>query len=97
MQKTSKTDYVPVKDGCIYYSGDSPWRNTYYYLGRTLDKGFLWLYIGNPKMFVQDTSEYICNRFYGSVKNIFKTKNNKKVHLLASEESSRLFLLIMVC
>lgn len=74
-----------LKVGCLYYSGKTPWRSIYCYLGRTVNNGFLWLFIGNEKRFVANPCSYITDRFYGASDSIHETKTNKRVRVLTAK------------
>ena len=84
------SDYVSARDltvGCLYFSGQSPWRSTYCYMGRDEDKNFVWLYIGNEKEFKASPEKYVNDPFYRCIE---QTKSNKKVRLLTKQWSENL-------
>ena len=83
---------VKAKDleiGLVYVTGrdalntkDEGWRSTYIFLGRN-DRGFKWLFIGNCSIFKYsllstDVMYHIQN--YATSRNIFYTKQNKRVY-----------------
>lgn len=72
-----------LKVGCLYHGGQSPWRNTFCYLGRTNSGGYIWFYIGNDEVFKKDPNKCIIENFYGDIE---VTKSNKKVRLLTKNK-----------
>lgn len=77
--------WVSSKDlivGAFYFGGQSPYRNTFCYLGRTKDKGYIWYFIGNEKAFLGDPDKCIVENVFNDIS---ITRSNKKVRLLTSE------------
>ena len=84
------SEYVSAKDlevGALYFSGQSPWRSTYCYMGRNSRKEFVWLFIGNDEVFKKDPIKYINTPASCDLE---RTKSNKKVRRLTKEWHSLL-------
>lgn len=74
----STKDLVP---GCVYYSGQTPWRATFVYIGRLADSGkFVWVYIGNGEAWDTNPCDYVG----WSNTALTVTNANKKVRPLTS-------------
>lgn len=87
---TTGSDYVSAKAlviGALYFSGKTPHRATYCYMGRDDDKNFVWLYIGNENEFKANPEKYINTPFYCHIE---RTKSNKQVRLLTQKWSKDL-------
>lgn len=85
------SEYVPSKDlvpGCLYYGGQSAWRNTWCYLGRTTGGGYLWCFVGNDEQFKSNPCAYI--RSAHALGDIQTTLSNKKVRLLTPDKNKLL-------
>lgn len=81
-RQRQKSIYTSAKDlvvGRLYYGGQSPWRNTFCFLGRRETGEFLWCFIGNDEVFKNNPDAYIRDVFYGEID---VTKTNKKVRPL---------------
>lgn len=77
--------WVSSKDlivGAFYFGGQSPWRSTFCYLGRTGDNGYIWYFIGNEKVFLSNPDKCIVENTFNDIS---ITRSNKKVRLLTSE------------
>lgn len=57
------------------------WRNWHVYLGRTENKGFMWMYIGNTTSYIKDPVGTFCKFLQLWPKDLQITKQNKKIEL----------------
>lgn len=78
--KNANSSFVKVKDlvpGAIYYTGSSPWRATYMYLGRDYENNFVYAFIGSPKDLIANPYNYISrgNTHVDRVKTAKKVRN----------------------
>jgi len=62
--KNAGFSFVKAKDliaGAVYFSGSSPWRSTYIYLGRDKTKRYVYVFVGTPKRLIECPEKYLSN------------------------------------
>ena len=80
-----KSEWVSAKElvpGEVYFSGQSPWRATYVYIGRLENKSFVWCFVGNSTAWDKNPCEYLG----WSHDSLTVTTANKKVRRLATAQ-----------
>lgn len=84
-----KSEWVSSKElvpGDVYFSGHSPWRATYVYIGRLANKSYVWCFIGNSSAWDTNPCQYLTN--WGSDALTVTTKNKAVRQLTAARVES---------